>query len=53
MPRDPLSTAQHAPLTREEGYALIRGAPGVALTADPGPASGQELLRPAEQDLFR
>jgi coenzyme F420-0:L-glutamate ligase/coenzyme F420-1:gamma-L-glutamate ligase len=33
--------------------ALIRGAPGVALTADPGAASGKELLRPAEQDLFR
>ena len=33
--------------------ALIRGAPGVARTPEPGPGSGRELLRPAEQDLFR
>ena len=33
--------------------ALIRGAPGVSLNPDPGPGSGKDLLRPAEQDLFR
>ena len=33
--------------------ALIRGAPCVARTPDPGPGSGADLLRPAEQDLFR
>lgn len=33
--------------------ALLRGAPGVARTPDPGPGSGRELLRPAELDLFR
>jgi coenzyme F420-0:L-glutamate ligase/coenzyme F420-1:gamma-L-glutamate ligase len=33
--------------------SLIRGAPGVLREPDPGPASGRDLLRPAEQDLFR
>ncbi len=30
MPTDLLSQAQHRPLTREEGYALVDGAPGTA-----------------------
>jgi coenzyme F420-0:L-glutamate ligase / coenzyme F420-1:gamma-L-glutamate ligase len=33
--------------------ALIRGAPGVAMTADAQVGSGKDLLRPPEQDLFR